>query len=151
MIRVIGIDPGRETGFAQVCDGKFEALASMTFWRCYDYVTGWQPSMVTLIVVEVSPRKQTHLWHSHKKTTGAGGKVGQDVGGVRVQGELLAERFAELGFNVKTVLPAGKVGHERFKAVTGCAESKTNSHKRDAGMMAFREYCRLEQMARIQA
>lgn len=149
MIRVIGIDPGRHTGLADIQDGEFLALEETTFWGCYDYVTLPKPSEVSLVVVEVSPRKQTHLWHTHSKTSGAGGKVGQDVGGVRLQGELLAERFHVLGYEVKTVPPVGKVDHDVFKAVTGCAVKKTNPHKRDAGMLAYQEYCRLKQMARV--
>lgn len=158
MIQVIGIDPGTHTGLGHVQDGEFVELQETTFWGAYEYVMEMATQDVSLVVIEVSPRKQTVLWHHNANNSRKGGRIGQDVGGVRLQGELLAEGLRRAGYRVKTMAPVGKVDHNVFKAVTGydgrrCNKTnrdETNEHKRDAGMLAWHEYRQLLQIERIQ-
>jgi len=151
MTRVLGIDPGTHTGLVDVQDGEFVELLETTFWGAYEYVVAESPNHIDLVVIEISDK--TFVWqdNANKGGVGKGRKVGQDVGGARREGELLYDGLARLGYNVKAVPPAGKVDHDVFRAVTGCTVNKTNPHKRDAGMLAWQEYCRLKQMAKVRA
>lgn len=147
MIRVVGIDPGKVTGLALVVDGEL-TLRSLDFWGAHGFVFNYDPREVDLVVVEVHPASK--VWHDHGGNARKAGKIGQNVGAVRDQGELLAEGFRRAGYQVREIQPLGKLDHTRFQAYTGY-RGRTNEHTRDAGIMAIREYERLKQLARVQA
>ena len=133
---IIGIDPGKKTGYA-VFDckgGVFTRIETSNFWDVYLDVIGLSDEYDISVFIEVSTK--SHVWH-HRAGVGRMAKVGQDVGGVRVMGQLLVEGFERYGLAVKQVEPGGKVGAEHFEAFSGFV-GRTSQHGRDAAMMVLR-------------
>lgn len=144
MIRLIGIDPGVNTGFAVLADGEFEALWTLSFWGAYHLVRGsWEPLEVDVVVVEIATI--SYVWQpSAKRARQAKAlRVAQDVGAVRREGELLAEGLRDR-FTVITKPPCGKLNADRFAKLTG-HDGRTNQHERDAAMLAWNEYQSMKQ------
>lgn len=129
---VIGIDPGKKTGFA-VYDKKLKKMAvvkTLDFWSAYEACKAY-PHESTKVVVEVSDTKaqfnkgkSSHTWSVN-------------IGMVYRESHLIAEGLRRLGYLVKEVHPRGKVDKDKFKRLTGY-DGRTNEHSRDAGMMAFK-------------
>ena len=137
---VIGIDPGKNTGFA-VFDkklGKMAVVKSADFWGVFGMVQTY-PVNSTKVVIEVA--NTLKVWSEGKSGISlskikTASKVGANVGGVRREAQLMSEGLKRLGYMVKEVHPRGKVDADKFKRVTGYT-GRTNEHSRDAGMMAF--------------
>ena len=129
--RVIGIDPGKNTGYAEY-DGELFAF-KITFWRAVDLISAYLPEE-TAVIVEL-PRSK-HVWHGKGQNSKAMARTGVNVGSVVREAELLAERFISLGYTVVTVHPKGKTTAEEVKHITGY-EGRTNEHTRDAIMLAW--------------
>lgn len=133
----IGVDPGVVTGYAEAQGGKIIRLESVDFWGAYDRIVEYRPEEIRMITVEVS--STTNVWHD---TPGKGSrvkraaKVGQNVGGVRREGQLMVQRLQQIGYTARSINPLGKMTAERFKRITGWTGS-SNEHTRDAGIMAF--------------
>jgi len=130
----IGIDPGVKTGYARSVNRKLVELKCLDFWDAYDEILKHDPADIFLVSVEVS--NVSHVWHQ-KKNIRSAAKVGQHVGAVRREGELLVLRLVALGYAVRAVNPRGKINSDRFKKITGW-EGRTNEHTRDAGMLSIR-------------
>lgn len=137
---VIGIDPGKNTGFA-VWDKQQQqitVLQTLDFWQAYAAVQAY-PADTTLIKIEVPDTIK--VWSENKSVSSmskmaTASKVATNVGGVIMQAELLADGCKRLGYRVEKVHPKGKVDADYFKRVTGYV-GRTNEHSRDAGMLAF--------------
>lgn len=136
MIRV-GIDPGVKTGFAIAESGKLTHLETVDFWGAYDRIREWDPGCVEMITIEIS--ETTHMWGKQlygndqdKRRV----KMGQNVGAVRREGQLLAQRLRQRGYSVRCVPPRGKVSADYFRRLTGWTGT-SNEHTRDAGLLAI--------------
>ena len=129
--RVIGIDPGKSTGFAEY-DGELYA-GTTDFWGAVKAVEIHDPKE-TAVIVEL-PRSK-HVWHGKGQNSKAMARTGVNVGSVIREAELLAERFIALGYTVVTVHPKGKTTAAYVKGLTGY-EGRTNEHTRDAIMLAW--------------
>lgn len=145
----IGIDPGKDTGIALLKAGRFVGLQTLSFWPLIDYVsTSINKSWVGMIVIEISGT--THVWHGSMKNARKekAAAIGQNVGAVRREGELLLERFQHLGYPVKAVDPPGKLDEEGFGLLTGCHGIKSQ-HQRDAGLLAWNAYKEAKLLERV--
>lgn len=149
MTRIVAIDPGVKTAVAVLADGEYTAMWTVSFWGAYELVRGtFEPLDVNVVVVEVAT--DTFIWQPNARSRASVAKalrVAQDVGAVRREGQLLAEGLRDR-FTVITRPPPGKLTAERFALLTGY-KARTNQHERDAGLLAWWEYCRLRQMASV--
>lgn len=126
----IGIDPGKNTGYAEYIVETGELLLeTIDFWACYNMLK-LMPRRGVLVHIE-SP-KTKHNWHASKCNT-----TSVNIGMAYREMELLAEGIERLGFHVKRIHPQGKVDAKRFRQITGYKGS-TNQHVRDAGMLAYK-------------
>ena len=129
--RVIGIDPGTNTRYAEY-DGGLRAFKT-NFWGAVDLVSAYPPKE-TAVIVEL-PRSK-HVWHGKAQNNTAMARTGVNVGSVIREAELLADRFNTTGYTVITVHPRGKTTAAEVKHITGY-EGRTNEHTRDAIMLAW--------------
>lgn len=124
-MKQVGIDPGRDTGFAVAENGVLTALETSTFWAVYLNVRYLvEQGGVSVVVVEVPKTKKN--WH--------GPKAAHDVGRICREAELLADGIELLGVKVIRQHPQGKLNQEQFARITGW-KKQTNEHIRDAGML----------------
>jgi len=129
---VIGIDPGKKTGFAVYdrSQKKLIEVESTNFCSLiFDVDIRFHPDMVYKVIIEKPKTKQMF----HKK---ASPTMGVNVGMNRREAELLIEWFELKAYNVVASKPLGKVDKDRFKKLTGW-QGRTNEHSRDAGMLAY--------------
>jgi len=123
----IGIDPGTNTGLAYHLQGKLTVKTS-TFWEVYHELLTLDPKKVK-VFIEIPPSKFN--WHSKGMIASA------NVGIIYQESRLLAKGLKLAGFNVTECRPAGKLTAAKFKALTGFS-NRTNSHTRDAAMLAIK-------------
>ncbi len=133
----IGIDPGKNTGFA-VYDRENKSVArvdTFTFWSAIEELNARYPvDDVHRLIVEL-PRSK-HVWHNNSTAKKAIQRASVDVGGVLREGELLVEYGIRSGYAVLTQHPQGKRTAAQVKKITGY-QGRTNSHTRDAIMLAW--------------
>lgn len=123
----IGIDPGKDTGFAIAVGGKIKELQTLTFWDAYLKVRELQADGTELeVFIEVPNTKKN--WHVQE--------AAHDVGRVCREAELLADGIEALEVKVTRIHPQGKIKADYFKRVTGY-QGRTNQHQRDAGMLVY--------------
>ncbi len=132
MAKVIGIDPGKNTGFCVVLNGEISELFTCNFWDAIDQINAHHDAVV---VVELPAT--THVWHKGAKSRGAIEKTGVNVGSCLREAELIIAYLGKMGRQVIIEKPAGKVDKEQFQSTTGWT-GRTNPHTRDAGMLAYR-------------
>lgn len=128
-MKVVGVDPGKETGVALVSDGVLEFIDTVDFWTVYLMLGSSFNPQDTRVVVEVPYNNKN--WH------GNGAAVA--VGGVIRESRLLADGIELLGFDVTRVHPTGrgkKMKHKEFCELTGW-RGRTNKHTRDAALLAL--------------
>ncbi|MCP4277705.1 MAG: hypothetical protein GY779_15265 [Gammaproteobacteria bacterium] len=132
----IGIDPGKNTGFALygIPEAKLLIVDSMDFWRVYNAVLRYKTNDLSRVVVEVPATK--HVWHKDAANTKAMQRQAVNVGGVIREAELMADGLEYLGYPVVRVHPRGKVDRERFIKYTGWTD-RCNEHARDAAMLCY--------------
>lgn len=136
---VIGLDPGSSTGLALWCRASRRLLEvhTLTFWKAYDFVRDRFTPETAEIVVEVpNTRGALYSRTSAQVADGRGrDKFAANVGSVRREAVLLAERFEQLGFAVRRVTPRGKKWDaEQMRRYTGY-EGRTSEHGRDAARL----------------
>lgn len=132
----IGIDPGKETGFAvySIHQRKLVGLRTLDFWEAYSQVLAFKLIEVSRVVVEVPDTK--HVWQQIPKGTKAIQRQAVNVGGVIREAQLLAEGLNRAGYNVVQVNPRGKRTHAEFCKFTGWGKP-TNQHCRDAALLCW--------------
>ena len=133
---VIGIDPGKNTGFAvyDIERGELRELTTVDFWTVYHKVLNTYSSTTAAIYIEVPKTK--HVFQ--KKATGDSQMQRQavNIGSVIREAELLAEGLERVGYTVTRKHPQGKVSAERFESYTGWT-GRSNEHTRDAAMLCY--------------
>lgn len=154
----IGIDPGVETGVAVLKRGRFIGIDTLSFWAVVDYITrDIPPAWVGMLAVEVS--SSSHVWQQSMKgaTKEKAAAIGQNVGAVRREGQLLVERFKALGYPVRAVDPPGnpekrgkgKIDPRQFQLLTGHADQIVSQHQLDAGHIAWNVYHEMRLIERV--
>lgn len=128
---VIGIDPGKKTGYAifDRDEKKLTEVGTLDFWSIYTQFTDRFYPELAEIIIEV-PRTKRNWQKSKHQTTSA------NIGGIYREAELLAEGFKKAGYKVTTQHPKGKLTHEQVTRITKY-EGKTNEHNRDAIMLCW--------------
>jgi predicted RNase H-like nuclease (RuvC/YqgF family) len=135
-LKIIGIDPGANTGIALFDGENLIELLEGDFWTAIEYIADIKPDCV---VIEDS-RKESFVWNSAAvKNVGAALKIARNVG--EIDGAVKnIERFLEkVDVPVVLISPTkkgSKVNAERFKQITQW-EGPTNEHKRDAAMVVL--------------
>ena len=124
----IGIDPGKDTGFALYdrANKQIKELLTLNFVSTINYMKRFPVDSIFAVVVEVPATKAN--WHNSS--------AAHNVGRVCRESELMAAMLVDMGFNVITQHPKGKVDAKRFTLITGW-ENRNNQHQRDAGMLCF--------------
>lgn len=135
----IGIDPGKETGFAVYdhMEKKLIDLRTLDFWSAYALVVEYSKTRTIKCIVIEAP-KNKHVFHKPGANASANQRMGVHVGSVLREAELLAAGLKGWTFNVKEVEPVGKRSHEDFIKAFPEWKGRTNSHTRDAAFMTLR-------------
>jgi hypothetical protein len=149
----LGVDPGTATGVAlyDYQEDRILWVKTTTFWGLHDLVvrdSKYLNVFNTRIVFEI-PKVSGgfQLYHRFKsggseevKQGGPQSKVAANIGANAREGTLLAQRFADLGFDVWSVKPPKKAKKwdkddlERETGYTGLS----SEHGRDAARVAWR-------------
>jgi hypothetical protein len=137
---IIGIDAGKNTGFAvwNVHLKKFQLIETLlihqAIFKIRDYVTaGW----CIKVVVEDARKRQ---WFDDKKNSRA--KL-QGAGSIKRDSTIWEDYLVDAGLDYELVAPkhnVTKLSADAFKKWTKY-EGKTNEHNRDAGMLVFQRTC----------
>lgn len=133
---VIGIDPGKQTGYAvySMTERRLVQVLTTDFWAAYNRVRQWTLQDVHLVVVEVPDSR--HVWHGSAGSEKANQRMGLHVGMAIREGELMVEGLRRSGYNVHTANPRGKVDAARFAQFTGWT-ARTSQHARDAALLCY--------------
>lgn len=129
---IIGIDPGKNTGFATYHDGKLTALQTIQPHRIKEHITG-----ASRVIFEDS-RLQSHLFTSSSNRAVAL-KMARNVGEIDAWCALITSICDDLGIPAHGISPkakGAKLRHDAFAKLTGWT-GKTNEHMRDAAMVAW--------------
>ena len=135
-MKVIGIDPGKNTGIA-IYDRETRKLTDVysdCFWGAIFGIEQLDKIHEIIVITEL-PQSKT-VWHKDANSRGAIERTAVNVGSVIREAELIIEY---LGISkIQTVIqrPQGKVNAKQFKKITGW-DRRTNQHGRDAGMLCY--------------
>lgn len=133
-MKVIGLDPGANTGVATFEGGSLVSLETIAPHEIERTIRAVQPARV---VFEDS-RLQSHTWTTIKSRPAAL-KMARNVGEVDAWCKLIVAVCAGLDIPAHSVSPLGK-GHKmaaaQFERITGWSKP-SNQHERDAAMVAF--------------
>lgn len=130
---LIGIDPGKNTGFAvyNTQEKAFVSCNTYSFWEAVDLLSYYK-KFGFCAYVEL-PRNK-HVWHSGAKSQNAKNRTAVNVGSVIREAELIVEWLKREQVEHKIVAPKGKVNDAVFRKLTGWT-GRTSQHARDAAMM----------------
>jgi hypothetical protein len=140
-LKVIGIDPGKETGIAifDTITGLLENVYSSTFWGAITaidlLIAESLPDKYELCAIVELPKNKS-VWHKGAKYRGAIERTAVNVGSVIREAELIIDYLKNCNIKTITQHPQGKVDADYFKRITGWT-GRTNSHSRDAGMLCW--------------
>jgi hypothetical protein len=135
-MRVIGIDPGVNTGVAIYKDGKLTELMTIEPIGLPD-VLNTIFDEPTFIAFEDS-RLQSHIWIP-SQSKGMAANIARKVGMVDAwcyMIERLCESYDIAYMRVSPKAKGEKLNAESFKRITGW-EGRCNAHERDAAMVAW--------------
>lgn len=135
----IGIDPGKETGFAvyDLEEKRLAVMETVNFWTAYSWALYYNEHFtVKCVVIEVPTSK--HVFHKPGPNAAANQRMGVHVGSVIRESELMANGLELHGLNVKRVEPVGKRDAAAFKKAFPEWTGRSNQHCRDAAFMTLR-------------
>ena len=133
-MKVIGLDPGANTGVATFEGGSLVSLETIAPHEIERTIRAVQPARV---VFEDS-RLLSHTWTTIKSRPAAL-KMARNVGEVDAWCKLIVAVCAQFDIPAHGISPKGKgakVGAAEFERITGWAK-QSNQHERDAAMVAF--------------
>lgn len=133
-MKVIGIDPGANTGVATFESGNLLALETIAPHQIERVM---RERMPTRVVFEDS-RLQGHTW-TQVPSRPAALKMARNVGQIDAWCILITALCADLGIAAHGVSPQGKgikIGAAQFNALTGWA-GRSNQHERDGAMCVW--------------
>lgn len=128
-MNIIGIDPGVNTGWARMCDGRIEACSSTTIHAAMHCVRHFAAHGSLRLVVFEDARLRG----------GDDPKRAQGAGSVKRDSRIWADFLADLGCKVLAVRPqkgGTKWSAEQFAKLTGW-KGRTNEHGRDAALLIW--------------
>lgn len=132
--KVIGIDPGVQTGVAIYEGGALVRLATV---EAHDYYTLLQSERPGLVIVEDS-RLQSHVFTAPKIIGNAKNKIARNIGMVDGFCHLLESLCKSFEIEIISVSPlakGSKYNAKVFEQITGY-QGRSNQHERDAAMVA---------------
>ena len=135
-MRVIGIDPGLNTGIAIYEDGKLTELLTIEPINLADIFSHY--SGEPLFIVFEDSRLQSHIWIP-SQSKGVAANIARKVGMVDAwcyMIERLCESYDIAYMRVSPKAKGEKLNAEDFKRITGW-KGKSNQHERDAAMVAW--------------
>ena len=135
-MRVIGIDPGVNTGIAVYEDGELHLLQTIEPHQIAWYFSQYQ--VEPLFVVFEDSRLQSHVWVP-SQSKGIAANIARKVGMVDAWCYLIERVCDEYDIAYMRISPkakGGKVDAELFKKVTRW-DKRSNQHERDAAMVAW--------------
>lgn len=133
-MRVLGIDPGANTGIATFEAGALAALETIAPHQIESLLRERMPARV---IFEDS-RLMSHTW-TQVKSRPAALKMARNVGEIDAWCRLIAALCADLGIATHGVSPQGKgakLDAKEFEFATGWS-ARSNQHERDAAMCAW--------------
>lgn len=139
MKTVIGIDPGKTIGCAELIDNKVVSLCSFKSSRSNDYLIEYielNLDRIELVVMEDS-RLQTKIFPRQVGPLQMQ-RIARNVGHVDAQCAALAEAIQKLGVCYLAIAPSakgGKLDREGFARHYGW-HGPSNQHERDAALIA---------------
>lgn len=134
---VVGIDPGKNTGFASIDGGKIEHMKTLSVLEAIDLIDCWSFS-IDLVVLKDSTL-QTHVFSDPGVKTDAAMKIARNDGEIDGYCKLIRQRCIDLQVSIKSVSPKNKgpkIEPVYFKKITGW-DGPSNQHERDAVMLAW--------------
>ncbi len=135
----LGLDPGRQTGWA-VWDAArevFVEILTADFWKAYAMVQTYRPAHCCIVIEMPSGATYDHDLDQTPDKARRREKVSRNVGSVQREAQLLAEGLDRLGYTVRRIRPRqSKLGARAFRRLTSYA-GRTSQHGRDAGMLVF--------------
>ena len=135
-MRVIGLDPGLNTGVAIYKDGKLTELLTIEPIGLPDILNSIFDEP-TFIVFEDS-RLQSHIWIP-SQSKGVAANIARKVGMVDAwcyMIERLCENYDIAYMRISPKAKGEKLNAEDFKRITGWT-GKSNQHERDSAMVAW--------------
>ncbi len=138
----IGIDPGRQTGFAvwQRRLGQFAELTSVDFWSAVERLSDYYHRFGSgLLVVVEDPGKNKPVFAERLEGSSVRASLrrAQNVGMNKEHARLLIEFCEMRGIAVRKVRPTRKKWNaDAFRRMTGY-DGRTSQHARDAGRLVF--------------
>jgi hypothetical protein len=135
---IIGIDPGKSTGFA-VYDMRSSQLSlcdTLDFWGAVGKLDTLCLKSAENYRVVIELPKTKAVWHVGAKTQAAKNRTAVNVGSVIREAELIVDWLDLNGVDYETVPPRGKMDAAMFKRITGW-QGRTSQHARDAGILAW--------------
>lgn len=158
---IIGIDPGRKTGFAvwDTSEKEFSELRKTTFWDAIRKIQNYNENYKIGIIIEDLKSKKGvfggKMIDGVKRIIASGGNmfkignscahygagVGDGIGAVRRECELFIEWVKTSGIPHELKPPTDKsktkLSHKEFVLITKYKGKQTNEHSRDAGMLVY--------------
>lgn len=133
---VIGIDPGKNTGFA-VYDRSKKRLVSLWTIDFGLAIRKLEANHSEIDHVRIERPKTKYVWQSVKRQDlRAAMNIAFRVGMNQREAQLLISECRRRQFRVVEMNPQGKIDQQRFRMLTGW-EGRTNEHIRDAGMLCY--------------
>lgn len=133
-MKVVGIDPGANTGVATFEGGNLLALETIAPHEIAAMLQKIQP---TRVVFEDS-RLLSHTW-TQVKSRAAALKMARNVGEIDAWCRLITAVCADMGIPAHGISPKGKgakLDAAQFARITGWT-GRSNEHDRDAAMVAW--------------
>ena len=134
---VLGIDPGKNTGYAVYRNRELIEIGSMTDYKFYEWFRE-HGDQFDIIALEDS-RKQRHVWSASKASGAAAVKIGRDLGRLDHQCHMIQSLCYERDWDLRLHSPLStgtKLNEKEFREVTGWDGPRGNQHARDAAMVA---------------
>ena len=137
---IIGIDPGKKTGFAifNIFEKRITSASTQTFWDVYYYL-----HEISIIgrtdeyIINIEVPNSNHNWQKNKDGS-KNIKADKGVGAICRESEILAKGIENLEFQVNRIHPRGKLNASQVKKITGY-NGRTNPHVRDAIMLCWQK------------
>jgi hypothetical protein len=140
--KIIGIDPGKDTGLA-IFEGK--TLIQTQSINTYEAIKFLQENKqdIDYVVIE-SSAKQSFIWNKNNKSTNAFGRHARNIGSVDGVVRVIIECCEAENIKVETISPlqkGKKWNSEEFKQYFQEYTKKTNQHERDAAICVIKAGC----------
>ena len=133
--KIIGIDPGKNTGLAVFQDNKLIELHTFTAYQAIKFLQS-NKEHIKHVVIE-SSAKQSFIWNKNNKSTNAFGRHARNIGSVDGVVRMFLECCEEEEIQIYSISPlqkGAKWDSDKFKRYFQEYTKKTNEHQRDAAV-----------------